>query len=334
MGQTLLSVDGLAVYFYQDGEKVLCVDSIDLQIYAGKTHCLVGESGSGKSVTALSIMGLIPPEVGGIAHGSIKLNGQELVGVSDKQLHHIRGKELGMVFQEPMTSLNPVLTIGEQLTEGYLYHYGASRAEAESKAKEMLQTIGLSNVDKLMRQYPHSLSGGMRQRIMIAIALLCGPKVLIADEPTTALDVTIQAQILKLMKDMQEKMKMSMLFITHDLGVVRAIADYVHVCYAGQLVEEAPMEELFRRPMHPYTRALLAAIPSIEDDDEPLTSVPGTVPSPQDFPQGCRFSNRCGFACAECCAAMPSLREVFPTHFCRCPHAERLWAQMESKVNC
>ena len=325
MEQVLLKVDGLKVYFYQEGDKVLCVDSIDLDVYAGKTHCLVGESGSGKSVTALSVMGLIPPEVGGIAEGSIKLDGEELVGMDDKRLHHIRGKDLTMVFQEPMTSLNPVLTIGEQLTEGYIYHFKASRAEAEQKAKEMLKTIGLSNIDKLMKQYPHNLSGGMRQRVMIAIALLCNPRVLIADEPTTALDVTIQAQILSLMQRMQEKMKMSIIFITHDMGVVRTIADYVHVCYAGQLVEVAPVDELFDHPMHPYTRALLDTIPSIEDNGEPLTSVPGTVPAPRDFPKGCRFANRCSFVTEECKAAMPEMTSVGPDHLCRCPYATKLF---------
>ena len=325
MEQELLKVEGLKVFFYQDGEKVLCVDSIDLDVYPGKTHCLVGESGSGKSVTALSIMGLIPSDTGGIAAGSIRLDGVELVGMPEKKLQHIRGKDIAMVFQEPMTSLNPVLTIGEQLVEGYMYHYKASKAEADAKAREMLKTIGLNNIDKLMKQYPHNLSGGMRQRVMIAIALLNNPRILIADEPTTALDVTIQAQILALMQRMQEKMKMAMIFITHDMGVVRTIADYVHVCYAGQLVEVAPVDELFCHPMHPYTRALLDTIPSLEDNDKPLISVPGAVPSPRDFPKGCRFANRCSFATEECHAAMPRLASVAPGHLCRCPYASKLF---------
>lgn len=318
MTEAVLKILDLRTCFYKEDKLVYAVDGVNLDIMPNQTHCIVGESGSGKSVTALSIMGLVNKKVGRIDSGSIIFEGADVTKMSETELQKIRGKKIAMIFQEPMTSLNPVLKIGDQITEGYIYHNKANRSEAEAKAKEMLKFVGLSNLDKLMKSYPHHLSGGMRQRIMIALAMMCNPSILIADEPTTALDVTIQAQILQLMKEMQKKFGMAIIFITHDLGVVREIADSVSVFYAGQIVETAPADNLFSSPFHPYTQALLDSIPSIDDNNKPLYAIPGSVPDPSEYIEGCRFSNRCKYALHECSQIKPELIEIRKAHYCRC----------------
>ena len=289
----LLEVNDLKTYFFRKKQPIPAVDGVDFSIKKGETVALVGESGSGKSITSLSIMGLVEGSGGKIMSGSIKLEGQDLVTYKEQDLCKIRGNEISMIFQEPMTSLNPVLTIGEQITEVLIYHKKLSKKEAAKKAVELLKLVGFSRAGELMKEYPHRLSGGMRQRVMIAIALSCNPKLLIADEPTTALDVTIQAQVLELMKDLCDKFDTSLLLITHDLGVVSEIADRVIVMYCGQVVENATVDELFDEPLHPYTKGLLNSIPVIEGSMEKLTAIKGNVPTPDNLPAGCRFAPRC-----------------------------------------
>ncbi|MDE1455169.1 ABC transporter ATP-binding protein, partial [Bacillus paralicheniformis] len=289
----LLEVNDLKTYFFRKKQPIPAVDGVDFSIKKGETVALVGESGSGKSITSLSIMGLVEGSGGKIMNGSIKLEGRDLVTYKEQDLCKIRGNEISMIFQEPMTSLNPVLTIGEQITEVLIYHKKLSKKEAAKKAVELLKLVGFSRAGELMKEYPHRLSGGMRQRVMIAIALSCNPKLLIADEPTTALDVTIQAQVLELMKDLCDKFDTSILLITHDLGVVSEIADRVIVMYCGQVVENATVDELFDEPLHPYTKGLLNSIPVIEGSIEKLTAIKGNVPTPDNLPAGCRFAPRC-----------------------------------------
>ncbi|PAK32485.1 peptide ABC transporter ATP-binding protein, partial [Bacillus licheniformis] len=289
-------------------QPIPAVDGVDFSIKKGETVALVGESGSGKSITSLSIMGLVEGSGGKIMNGSIKLEGRDLVTYKEQDLCKIRGNEISMIFQEPMTSLNPVLTIGEQITEVLIYHKKLSKKEAAKKAVELLKLVGFSRAGELMKEYPHRLSGGMRQRVMIAIALSCNPKLLIADEPTTALDVTIQAQVLELMKDLCDKFDTSILLITHDLGVVSEIADRVIVMYCGQVVENATVDELFDEPLHPYTKGLLNSIPVIEGSIEKLTAIKGNVPTPDNLPAGCRFAPRCPSAVDKCWGAQPDLK--------------------------
>lgn len=304
---TLLEVQNLKTYFFRKKEPIPAVDGVDFSIKKGETVALVGESGSGKSITSLSIMGLINGTGGKIMDGSIKLDGKDLVTYSEKELCSIRGNDVSMIFQEPMTSLNPVLTIGEQITEILIYHKKLSKKEATNKAIDLLKLVGFSSPEQIIKDYPHRLSGGMRQRVMIAIALSCDPKLLIADEPTTALDVTIQAQVLTLMKDLCSTFGTSILLITHDLGVVSEVADRVIVMYCGQVVENGTVEELFDQPLHPYTEGLLESIPVIDGDIQPLTAIKGNVPAPDQLPAGCRFAPRCPKVMEHCIGELPKL---------------------------
>ncbi|WP_051314630.1 ABC transporter ATP-binding protein [Alteribacter aurantiacus] len=302
-----------------EGDRVAkAVDGVDFYIDRGETLALVGESGSGKSITSLSVMRLIPEPPGKILEGSIKLDGKELLSLSDGEMRKVRGNDMGMIFQEPMTSLNPVFTIGNQIAETLIKHKKMTKKQAYKKAVELLKIVGFARAEDIVNEYPHQLSGGMRQRAMIAIAMSCDPKLLIADEPTTALDVTIQAQILDLMIDMKEKFDSSILLITHDLGVVAEVADRVMVMYGGQIVEEARADELFTDPQHPYTRGLLGSIPNIDADVERLESIKGQVPPAHRFPQGCRFAPRCEHAMDICRESNPELLETKSKHKVRC----------------
>lgn len=307
--EALLDINDLKTYFTSKKRTVPAVDGVSFQIKKGETVALVGESGCGKSVTSLSIMGLVPQPEGKIVNGEVNLEGKNLVQLSENDMCKIRGKDIAMIFQEPMTSLNPVLTIGEQLIEVITYHQKLKRKEAEKRALELLGMVGFSRAGEMIHDYPHRLSGGMRQRVMIAMAMSCNPKLLIADEPTTALDVTIQAQILELMKDLTKKFETSILLITHDLGVVSELAERVIVMYAGEIVEEAPIEKLFDDPLHPYTNGLIESVPSLEGEIERLKSIPGNVPSPDLLPKGCRFSPRCPKAFDRCFKEKPEFRE-------------------------
>jgi peptide/nickel transport system ATP-binding protein/oligopeptide transport system ATP-binding protein len=308
---TLLEVRDLRTWFDSDRGPVRAVDGVDFSLEPGRTLGVVGESGSGKSVTALSVMGLVE-RPGRIAKESeILFEGRNLVGLPERELEKIRGNEISMIFQEPMTSLNPVYTVGEQIAEAVRLHAGLGQRDAEARAVEMLQLVGIPEAARRAKDYPHQMSGGMRQRVMIAIALACDPKLLIADEPTTALDVTIQAQILELMGSLQERLGMGILLITHDLGVVAEMCDDVVVMYAGQVVERGPVADVFASPQHPYTEALLQSIPLLGmTQAEPLRVIRGTVPSPLDWPQGCRFEPRCDYAFDRCVEEHPPLFPV------------------------
>lgn len=314
----LLQVKNLKTHFINRNLVIPAVDGIDLDIDHGETVALVGESGAGKSIAALSILKLIPNPPGKIIEGEILFNGIDLVSLSEKQMYKIRGNDISMIFQDPMNSLNPVLTIGEQIIEVLVYHEKLTKREAKEKAIELLKLVGFSRAEELISEYPHRLSGGMRQRVMIAIAMSCNPKLLIADEPTTALDVTIQAQILDLMRDLKDRTNTSILIITHDLGVVSEIADKVLVMYCGQVVEEAPVEELFSEPLHPYTIGLINSIPILDDVTNRLIPIEGHVPSPEQFPKGCRFAPRCPHAFERCFTDMPNLIELNEKHSARC----------------
>ncbi|AIU81257.1 ABC transporter ATP-binding protein [Bacillus velezensis] len=304
---TLLEVNNLKTYFFRKKQPIPAVDGVDFHINKGETVALVGESGSGKSITSLSIMGLVQGSGGKIMDGSIKLEGRDLASFNENEYCKIRGNDVSMIFQEPMTSLNPVLTIGEQITEVLEYHKKMNKKEASKKAVELLELVGFSRAEQVMKEYPHRLSGGMRQRVMIAIALSCNPKLLIADEPTTALDVTIQAQVLELMKDLCKKFDTSILLITHDLGVVSEAADRVIVMYCGQVVESASVEDLFLNPLHPYTEGLLNSIPVIDGEIDTLKAIKGSVPTPNNLPEGCRFAPRCSKAMDKCKTGQPEL---------------------------
>lgn len=319
--KVLLEVKDLETTFFTSEGQVPAVDHIDFQIHEGEILAIVGESGCGKSVTSLSIMGLVPTPPGKITSGEILLNGKDLTKLSEKQMRAIRGKDVAMIFQEPMTSLNPLYTIGNQLVEAILIHNKKwTKKQAMKKAIEMLQLVGLPRVEELVRDYPHQLSGGMRQRVMIAMALVCNPRVLIADEPTTALDVTIQAQILKLIKELNEQFQTAVLFITHDLGVVAEMCERVIVMYAGQIVEEAPVIELFKNPKHPYTKGLLQSVPDMRFKKGNLHAIPGNVPKPGSIQVGCRFAPRCEFVTERCMTETPPIYQVetASTHKARC----------------
>ncbi|MBO1003171.1 ABC transporter ATP-binding protein [Pseudogracilibacillus auburnensis] len=306
----LLQVKELSVHFRTDRGTVRAVERASFDVQRGETVCIVGESGSGKSVTSLSIMGLLPKGIGEIKEGEILLNGENLVQKTNKEMRRLRGNDISMIFQEPMTSLNPVYTIGDQIAESFRYHLGIRKRVALERAIESLRRVGIPLPEERAFQYPHQLSGGMRQRVMIAMALTCNPELLIADEPTTALDVTIQAQVLEMMKELKEAFNMSILFITHDLGVVADMADRVVVMYAGIVVEEARVEEIFQRPLHPYTLGLLEAMPSLNSRGKRLRTIQGTLPNPLQKPSGCRFHPRCPFATDKCRLEEPSLESV------------------------
>jgi peptide/nickel transport system ATP-binding protein len=314
----ILEIKNLKTYFFKKDQALPAVDGVDLTIKKGETLAVVGESGCGKSMTSLSIMRLVPGPGGRIVDGQIFYNGTDLLTLSEEEMCEVRGNEIAMIFQEPMTSLNPVLTIGDQLTETLRLHLKMSRSEAWEKATELLKLVGFARAKQIMDDHPHRLSGGMRQRVMIAMAMACNPKLLIADEPTTALDVTIQAQILELMKDVRDKFETSILLITHDLGVVAEMADRVVVMYAGKVVEEGTVGEIFESPQHPYTKGLLASIPSLEEKKERLYSIKGNVPLASEMPNGCRFAPRCEYVMERCLSDLPELTETKPGHLSRC----------------
>ncbi len=317
----LLEVKRLQTHFRTRDGINRAVDGISFEIAEGETLAIVGESGCGKSVTASSILRLVPEPPGKIA-GEIRFAGRDLLKLTDRQMRSVRGRDIGMIFQEPMTSLNPVLTIGYQLTETLREHKGLDQWATRSRAIELINLVGIPDPDRRLGEYPHQMSGGMRQRIMIAIALACSPKLLIADEPTTALDVTIQAQILDLLRDLKRRIGTAIMLITHDLGVVAEIAERVIVMYAGRKVEEAPVGELLRRPMHPYTQGLLAAVPrlgsSSGDERSRLREIPGLVPNLKARIKGCIFAERCAFATPLCREVAPALEQKSAAHFAAC----------------
>ncbi|CAM4506518.1 ABC transporter ATP-binding protein [Paenibacillus typhae] len=314
----LLEVSGLCTEFKTAAGTIRAVDGISLSVRKGETLGIVGESGCGKSITSLSIMQLLPKRISRIASGQIRFEGKDMLEMPAKEVRSIRGNRIAMIFQEPMTSLNPVFKIGRQISESARYHLKLGKKEANERAIEMLRKVGIPRPEKIAEQYAHQLSGGMRQRVMIAMAMVCNPQLLIADEPTTALDVTIQAQILDLMRELQEKEGMSILMITHDLGVVAEMCDRVVIMYAGQIVEETDVATLYSNPLHPYTRGLLASLPQLAGDSERLTSIPGQVPNPANLPAGCRFAPRCPVAVDRCLTERPELVEIQPGHACRC----------------
>jgi len=315
----LLQVKDLRTYFYTDQGVLRAVDGVSWSIRRGETLALVGESGCGKTVTALSIMRLIPSPPGRIVAGQIIFDGQDLLALTERQMRHIRGNRIAMIFQEPMTSLNPVYSVGDQVAEAICLHQNLPRRQAWQRALEMLQRVGIPDAAQRAREYPHQMSGGMRQRVMIAMALSCNPDLLIADEPTTALDVTIQAQILDLLDRLQAETGMSILLITHDLGVVAQIADRVAVMYASKIVELATAEELFAAPLHPYTQGLFRSLPRLGTRTRRLEVIPGSVPDPGRFPPGCKFHPRCRSADEpRCRTCEPALLEVRPGHWVAC----------------
>ena len=318
---SLLEIKGLKTHFKTDDGWLHAVDGVDMAIDAGETLCVVGESGCGKSVTAKTVMKLIDMPPGKIVAGQVLWQGRDLVPLGPQEMQKIRAKEIAIVFQEPMTSLNPVYTIGEQIAESVRLHEGLSRAESMNRAVEMLKLVRIPTPERRIKDYPHQFSGGMRQRVMIAIALACNPKLLIADEPTTALDVTIQAQILDLMQELKDRLGMAVMLITHAMGVVAEVAQRVVVMYAGKVVEEATVEQLFANPRHPYTQGLIRSIPRIDTaaiHKVRLEAIPGSVPKLIDPAEGCRFAGRCKFVQAECRSATPPLREASPGHKVAC----------------
>ncbi|KKM10772.1 peptide ABC transporter ATP-binding protein [Clostridiales bacterium PH28_bin88] len=317
MDHPLVDIQDLRTHFHTDEGVVPAVDGVSFRINRGETLGVVGESGCGKSITALSVMRLLP-YAGRIVGGRILFQGEDLVTKTAAEMRGIRGNDISMIFQEPMTSLNPVYTVGDQVAEAIRLHQGLNKKEAIEKAVEALKMVGIPLPDRRVKEYPHQLSGGMRQRVMIAMALSCNPKLLIADEPTTALDVTIQAQILQLMKKLKEDLHTSIMLITHDLGVVAEMAQRVVVMYAGKVVEESDVPTLFRSPMHPYTEGLMRSIPYLAQDNEQLHAIPGTVPSPLHMPPGCRFNPRCSYKQDRCVKEEPPLRQAAEGHWVRC----------------
>ena len=314
----ILEIKNLHTYFYTDSGVIKSVDGVDIELREGTTLGIVGESGSGKSVTALSVMGLLMGTTGKVAEGEILFEGRDLTKLDDEERRKMRGEKISMIFQEPMTSLNPVMKIGDQITECILMHNNISKQEAWDKAVEMLKLTGVPRVERMMKEYPFQLSGGQRQRVMIAMALVCKPKILIADEATTALDVTIQAQILDLMENLKQKTGTSILFITHDLGVVAEVCDDVVVMYSGRVVEKGDVRSIFASPSHPYTKGLLASIPKLGECAEELESIPGNVPNPKYMPQGCKFAPRCSCAFDKCREEEPGFYDVGEGHMSRC----------------
>ncbi len=306
----ILDIQDLTVHFRTTKGTVVAVDQLSMKIKAGETVAVVGESGCGKTTTALSILRIVPDPPGRIAGGRILFEGTDLLDLSDTDMRAVRGRQIAMIFQDPMMALNPVYTVGEQIAEGLRLHLGMRKAEAMKQAVELLATVGIPEPGKRVREYPHNLSGGMRQRAMIAMALACGPKLLIADEPTTAVDVTVQAQILDLLRNLQKRLGMAMLLITHDLGVVSEIAERVVVMYAGCKVEEGTVEEVFRSPAHPYTDGLLASARLASAEGRFLKEIPGTVPSPFDMPTGCNFAPRCPKVFGKCHEEAPALESM------------------------
>ncbi|MBL8689196.1 MAG: ABC transporter ATP-binding protein [Rhodospirillaceae bacterium] len=321
MSAPLLAVGDLSTEFKTDHGRFRAVDEVSFSLQKGKTLGVVGESGCGKSVTALSIMGLVPNPPGNIVGGSIRFEGEELVGLAPEKYQSLRGNRMGMIFQEPMTSLNPAFTVGDQISEAILRHAEVSQEEAKARTIELLRRVRIPSPEKRFDDYPHKLSGGMRQRAMIAMALSCSPDLLIADEPTTALDVTIQAQILDLLGELRAETGMAIMLITHDLGVIAEMADEVLVMYAGRVIERAPAAALFSTPQHPYTIGLMGSVPRLDLEQERLAAIQGQVPNLTALPQGCRFRARCPFAIAACAETDPPLVEVAPGHQAACLRA-------------
>ena len=314
----VLEIKNLHTYFYTDGGVIKAVDGVDVELRRGATLGIVGESGSGKSVTSLSVMGLLTGTKGKIADGEILLDGDDIVKLTKEQQRKLRGSKISMIFQEPMTSLNPVMKIGDQVAECVLQHEKISKKEALKKAEDMLRKTGVPRVEHMMKEYPFQLSGGQRQRVMIAMALVCNPEILIADEPTTALDVTIQAQILDLMNKLKKEIGTSILFITHDLGVVAEVCDQVVVMYCGRVVEKGSVYDIFDKPSHPYTEGLLNSIPKLGEYVEELESIPGNVPNPKYMPKGCKFAPRCKYAFDRCREEEPGFTDLGNGHQSRC----------------
>jgi peptide/nickel transport system ATP-binding protein len=311
----LLDVKGLKTYFYTDEGVIPAVDGVDITIHEGETVGIVGESGCGKSVTSLTVMRLTP---GKVVEGSITFNGQDILALPEPEMREIRGNKMAMIFQEPMTSLNPVFTIGQQIGEAVEIHMKVGKSKARERAIEMLKLVGIPRPEQIVDEYPHQLSGGMRQRVMIAMAMSCNPKLLIADEPTTALDVTIQAQILDLMRELRAKQNTAIMLITHDLGVVAEMCDRVIVMYGGKVVEECDVVTLFTNPRHPYTQGLMKSMPTLDSKVKRLYSIPGHVPVPGSLRGGCTFAPRCEFAMEVCRKNIPQLEEIEAGHFSRC----------------
>ncbi|MGN0144055.1 MAG: ABC transporter ATP-binding protein [Clostridium sp.] len=318
MSTNILEVKNLKTYFKTERGIVKAVNDVSFSIRKGETVCIVGESGCGKSITALSIMGLVSKDNSINAGGEILLEGEDLLKVSDDRMRAIRGKKIGMIFQEPMSSLNPVFTIGYQVSEALIIHEGLNKKDADKKSVELLKKVGIPRAEEIVKCYPHELSGGMRQRVMIAMALSCNPELLIADEPTTALDVTIQAQILDLMRKVKKDFNTSIMMITHDLGVVAEMADYVVVMYAGKVIEEGKVLEIFRNTAHPYTQGLLKSKPVLSQRQEELYSIPGQVPDPIGIKDSCYFSDRCDKCMDICKKSIPPLKIVGDNHKVAC----------------
>lgn len=318
MRDNILEIKNMHTYFFTDNGTVKSVDGVDIELERGKTLGIVGESGSGKSVTALSLMGLLTGTTGKVVEGEILLDGQDILKMSDEERRKMRGKDIAMVFQEPMTSLNPVMKIGTQVMENITLHQNVSKEQAKQLTIDILKKTGLPRVERIVNEYPFQLSGGQRQRVMIAMALVCNPKILIADEPTTALDVTIQAQILDLMNQLKKDIGTSIIFITHDLGVVAEVCDEVVVMYCGRVVEKANVYDLFENPSHPYTEGLLASIPKMGVEVDELDSIPGNVPNPKYMPEGCKFAPRCKYATDICREKEPGFFELGNGHVSRC----------------
>jgi len=317
--EILLSVHDLRVYFRSDDELARAVDGVSFEVGRDETVCLVGESGCGKTVSALSIIGLVPMPPGQIVSGEIFFKGQNLIGYDEEALQGIRGNQISMVFQEPLTSLNPVFTIKDQLAEAIRIHESGSEQQIESRCLQLLEDVGIPSAGERLSDYPHQLSGGQRQRVMIAMALACNPELIIADEPTTALDVTVQAQILRLLDTIQKERAMAVLYITHDLGVVSKVADRIYVMYAGIIVEQGNKDHIFHESQHPYTRALLASLPRRSKRGKRLYSIPGTVPNPAYKPAGCPFHPRCSHAVRACREQFPDTCDYGDGHLARCP---------------
>ncbi len=329
----LLSVNNLKVYFHGEETISKAVDGISYEVAKGEIVSLVGESGCGKTVSALSLLGLVPCPPGKIEDGEILFRGKNLLNFSEQQMQKVRGREISMVFQEPMTSLNPVFTIGDQIQEVILNHEKVGKENALKRTITLLKDVGIPSPEDRVNDYPHLLSGGQRQRVMIAMALACGPDLVIADEPTTALDVTVQAQILQLFRELQQKRNMAVLLITHNLGVVAEIADRIYVMYAGIIVETGTVKKVFKDPFHPYTMGLLAALPGNSKKGKPLYSIPGSVPDSAYKPEGCPFNPRCPYVQDECKIKFPEMVDFKAGHQARCPITYRLWENQELPKN-
>ena len=326
----ILDIKDLVIHYETDDGTVEAVNGLDIQLEYGKTLGLVGETGSGKTTTALSILRLVPDPPGVIKNGSITLDGKDILNLPQKDLESIRGNLISMIFQDPMTSLNPVLTVGEQIAEVIGLHENISEKEAADKAGQMLEVVGIPK--ERYGEYPHQFSGGMKQRVVIAMALACNPKLLIADEPTTALDVTIQAQVLETMKELREKFGSAMIMITHDLGIIAEVCDEVSVVYAGQIVEHGTLEDVFERTLHPYTEGLFGSLPNIEERRHRLQPIPGLMPDPTDLPKGCCFAPRCKYCTEACTKARPEMKWVSDTHYVRCSRYDEPGFKIERSV--